>query len=250
MKAFFDVEEFARVVEFFFRRPQFPDHLHPFVGVGVARIMVHCFEPEHAQLLRIPAAHHVQRETPAGQMVNSGALLGRDDRVDGWYVGLAEYRGVVCQRAYPGGPGQRLVAGAIEIGCAAETLPTRHRHHRLEARAVGEGDDVAAVRPVHHEMAWRRGRGAAIADIGTENAKLQPVVAIKRVEAAAVGAHSIPSTHARRFRTFPRFTGHGGIVALFGFDGNTGCPLACHDAFRRHAPSWVVETARWGLNFD
>jgi len=35
-----------------------------------------------AQLLRVPAAHDVQRETPAGQMVNSRALLGREDRAD------------------------------------------------------------------------------------------------------------------------------------------------------------------------
>src|SRR5215471_12821097 len=125
-------------------------------------------------------------------MVNRRALLGRDDWVDGWYVGRAENRGVLCQCAHTGGPGQGLVASPIEIGCAAKSLPARYRHHRLKAGAVGHRDDVAGVGPVHNKMTWRRRRRAAIADIGAEDAKLQPVIAVERVEAAAVGGHLIP----------------------------------------------------------
>ena len=53
------------------------------------------------------------------------------------------------------------------------------RHHRFEASEIGKGDDIAAVWPVHFETARRGGRGAAIADMGAEDAKLQAIVAVK-----------------------------------------------------------------------
>jgi hypothetical protein len=55
---------------------------------------------------------------------------------------------------------------------AAEAFTAGHPHHRLEARKIGESDNVATVPPVHFEMARRRVRGTAIADIGAEDAKL------------------------------------------------------------------------------
>ena len=62
----------------------------------------------------------------------------------------------------------------------------------FEPSEISKGDDIAAVWPVHFETARRGGRGAAIADIGAEDAELQAIVAVKRVETATVVMHLSP----------------------------------------------------------
>ena len=123
---------------------------------------------------------------------------------------------------HAGRPGQGLIAGAVEIGFAAKTFPARHRHQRLKARSVGSGDDIAAIRPIHLEMAGRCGCGAAVADIGAENAELQPVVAVKRVQGAAVGAHLIGRPSSDEFRVFARFHGLQRTVTFFNLGAGAG----------------------------
>jgi hypothetical protein len=105
-------------------------------------------------------------------MIDGSALFGGDDRMDGRNMSSAEDRRVVCHRAHAGRPRQGLKTGTVEIRFATEPFPAGHRYHRLEARMIGESDNVATVRPVHFEMARRGGRGTAVADIGAEDAKL------------------------------------------------------------------------------
>jgi hypothetical protein len=146
---------------------------------------------EHAQFLRIPATHDVQREAAARQVIDRGALLGGHNRVNRGHMGRAKDRGMIGHRAHAGSPSQGIVAGAVEIGGATEAPPARHRNQSLKAGPIRGGDDVAAVRPSHFEMPRRCRRGAAVADIGPEHTELQPVVAVERVQDAAIGAHCV-----------------------------------------------------------
>ena len=75
--------------------------------------MVHRLEPEHAQFLRVPAAHHVERKAATGQMIDGRALFSGNDRVDGWNMGGAEDRDVVRHRPHAGRPRQGLETGAV-----------------------------------------------------------------------------------------------------------------------------------------
>src|SRR3984957_5037611 len=76
-----DLVEAAFVIEALVLGPQPLDDAEPFLGAGVAVLVIEQRDAEHFHLGIIPAIEHVERVTPLRDVIDNGGLLGGDDWV-------------------------------------------------------------------------------------------------------------------------------------------------------------------------
>ena len=151
--------ELAVEIETLVLAPQTLDDRHPFLGAGIAFLVIEQRNAEHFHFREIPAIDDVKRVAAVGNVVDDRRLLGGNDRMIERNVRCRNDAGVLCRRGDAGGPGEGLETRPLRIGLAAEAAPARHRHQRLEIHVVGKlrqrdgvrpGDVEAAVEIRHH----------------------------------------------------------------------------------------------------
>src|SRR5262249_19570495 len=119
-------------------------------------------------------------------MVDDRGLLGGNDRVIERDMRGGEDAGLGGRSRNAGGPGVGLEASALRIGGAAEAVPARDRHQRLEIHLFGEPGEIERIRPGDVEPAVEIRHYAAAVEIGLESYELQFAAAEGRVGCVAV----------------------------------------------------------------
>ncbi len=192
-----DLIEAAVVIERRVLRPQPLDDAEPFLGAFVALGVSHHRSAEHVDLRLVPAGDDVEGVASAGDVVDRGRLLGRHDRMVERDVRGREHAGLAGRGGDAGGPGIGLEAGALRIGGAAEAVPARHRHQRLELHLLGEPRQRQRARPGEVEPAVELRHHAAAVEIGLKGAELQLAGAEGGVGLAPVPAQPRGRRHRR-----------------------------------------------------
>ena len=77
----FDAVVSAVVIELLLARPQPLDQAQPLLRGVIARVMLEHLGAEHVDLGLVPTRHQVEREAPAGDVVDHRPLLGRHQRM-------------------------------------------------------------------------------------------------------------------------------------------------------------------------
>ncbi len=201
--AAFDAVEFAVEVETFVFGPQPFDDGQPFLGAGVAVVVLHHRHAEHFHFREIPAVDQIERIAAAGNVIDDGGLLRRDDRMIERDMRGRDHAGVLRRAGNAGGPGESLEARALWIGSAAKTAPARHRHQCLEIHRVGELRQRHGVRPGDVEPPVEVRHHAAGIEIGLKGAELQLAAAQSGIGVAPVFLLRL-HCHATRLRYLPR----------------------------------------------
>jgi hypothetical protein len=169
-----DVVELAVMIEILFG-PGPLDDAQPFVSHAVPRVMVALFDAEHLYLGAEPAAHDVETETPGGDVVDGGRLLGGQQRMHGRHVGGGEHHQLLGVAGHGRGPGIDLEIVGVEPGAATEMFPAPDRHQEFEADAIGEPGYLDVVLVGRLEAGRRVGDGAAVAAVHAKDAELELV---------------------------------------------------------------------------
>ena len=145
-EALVHAQELALVIELLLARPEQLHDLDPLGRVFVARVVLH---DAARRTSRAPARNQPQTMLRAKRpLLMWSTVVACFAAMIGWTVGTCEVvrtRDVLRRLREAGGPGIGLEIGAVEIGLAAEALPARHRHQRLEAEPVGACGDGSSV---------------------------------------------------------------------------------------------------------
>ena len=181
-----DAVELAVEVESLVRGPQPLDDGEPFLGAGVAVVVLEERDAEHFHFRIIPAVDDVERVTAIGNVIDDGRLLGGDDRMIERDMRGRDHAGIFGGAGDAGGPGEGLEARPLRIGGAAKAAPARHRHQRLEVHLVGELRQRHGVRPGQFQPAVEIRHHAAGIEIGLERAELELAAAERRIGVAPV----------------------------------------------------------------
>jgi hypothetical protein len=183
--AFLDLEEAAIEIERLFPRPKLLDDVEPLHRAVVAVVVLHQRRAEHLDFRPIPAGDDIDGEAAVADVIDGGRLLGRHHRMDRRHVRGREDAGIVRGGAHASGPGEALEAGAVEVGLAAEAVPTADRHQRLEFHLFRNLRQRKRARPVDAQDAVDRRDGAAAIEIGAEGPELELAIVEYRVAAPA-----------------------------------------------------------------
>src|ERR1700733_10623313 len=92
----------------------------------------------------------------------------------------AKHRQALRRLQQAGGPGDGLQRFALIVGIAAIALPAADRQHELDARRIRHAGKAQAIVPVAAPALGNLGDGATGRTVGTEQAELQVVAAVKR----------------------------------------------------------------------
>ena len=171
------VEALAVEVELFVVRPCPPHEIEPFGGVFVAVVVRAHVGAEHVELVLEPAAHHVEREPPVGDVIDGGRHLGHHQRMHQRHVHGGEHGAIVRHRADRGGPGEALERAVVEVRRPAVALPAPDRQQRLHAGAIDRLRDLHGVGPVELPGFRHGGDGRAMAAVERHDAELHAVAA-------------------------------------------------------------------------
>ena len=160
-------------------------------------------EPEHIELILVPAADDVEAEAAAADVIGRDDLLRREHRRKERHMHGAEH-GEACGGGQQAArPGDSLERAALEIGRAAIALPAPDRHHAFDAgrvRHLSEPDIlIKGVLPALRHL----GSGAAARAVGAEDGKLEPIAAehggiALDIHAFALNPHRVAALPRRR----------------------------------------------------
>ena len=140
-------DKLAREVEILLRRPGELDDVEPFLGVGIARLVVAQRGAEHLEFAFVPAADEVQAKAPFADMVGGDELLGGDQGRDQRRVHGSEHDQPLGLGEQTAGPGHGLERGTLIVGRAAIALPAADRQHEFDACPVGHLREPHAIGP-------------------------------------------------------------------------------------------------------
>ena len=192
-----DLVEPAVVVEGVVLGPQPLDDGEPFLGAGVAVLVAQHRAAEHVDLGLVPSGHDVERVAAARNMVDHGRLLGGDDRMVERDMRGGEHARLAGRGRHAGRPGIGLEARSLRIGGAAEAVPARDRHDRLELHLLGEPGERDRVGPGDVEPAVEVRHHAAAVEVGLERAELELAGAEGRIGLAPIPLPACTGNHGR-----------------------------------------------------
>ncbi len=171
------VEIAALEIERALSGPKGFDQPDPLFRHGVTVVVRELFVPEHGDLTGVPSSDDVQAEAATGDVIDGGALLRRQHRVNGRDVAGGEDEDVFRCLRQARRPGVGLETAVVEVGLASEALPSGHGDHRLDTRAVCGPGQLEALGPVDRDGPFGCRNRAAVAHVDSENPEFQRVVA-------------------------------------------------------------------------
>src|SRR5947208_146085 len=142
-----ELEELSLKIEIAAFRPGLLDHVEPFLGESVTRIVLALRHAEHLEFPLIPADDEIDAEASLADVVGGHEFLGRDQRVEQGRVHRAEYGHALRRREEADRPGHGLQCAAVEIRVAAVALPATDRQNELDAALFPNAREAQAVRP-------------------------------------------------------------------------------------------------------
>jgi len=158
-----------------FASPDPLDDAPPFFSLLVADVVLLLRDPEHLELVLVPAAHDVHAEASATDVVGRGHLLGGDEGMMKGNVDRAEHVDASSRGQQARRPGDGLEAEGVGIRLATVALPAGDGHHGLDPNLVRQLREPEVVLPAGNPALGERRIGSPARAIGAEDRQPKPV---------------------------------------------------------------------------
>ena len=194
------VKALAVEVEFLVVGPRPLEEFKPLGRIFVTIVVRPHLRAEHVELIFEPAAHYIEREPTAADVIDGRRHLRDHERVHQRYVAGGEHGDVFGQRAKCRGPSKALERRVVEIRRAAVPAPAPDWQQRLHAGAIDRLRNLDRVGPIEFPRFRHRCDGRAVAAVERHDAELHTIAA----EQSRAGRHvSLVRSHGRHYSKGP-----------------------------------------------